>query len=278
MIVVRDKAALRAARAPLAGVGLVPTMGYLHEGHLSLVSRARTECGQAAVSIFVNPTQFGPGEDLSRYPRDLERDLAVLERAGAALVFVPEAAEIYPPGFATRIEVGPVAAPLEGAVRPGHFAGVATVVAKLINLVRPERVYFGQKDAQQCVVVRRMIRDLDLPVAMVVGETVREPDGLALSSRNAYLDPSQRARAPVLYRALSAGRACYESGERDAARLRAVMQGVLTEAGETAIDYVSVADAETLLECATVEGGALLSLAVRFGATRLIDNILLEAR
>jgi pantoate--beta-alanine ligase len=278
VIVVRDKAALREASASLAGVGLVPTMGYLHEGHLSLVSRARTECGQAAVSIFVNPTQFGPGEDLSRYPRDLDRDLAVLERAGAALVFVPEAAEIYPPGFATRIEVGPVAAPLEGAVRPGHFAGVATVVAKLINLVRPERVYFGQKDAQQCVVVRRMIRDLDLPVAMVVGETVREPDGLALSSRNAYLDPSQRARAPVLYRALSAGRACYESGERDAARLRAVMRAVLTEAGETAIDYVSVAVPESLLECATVEGGALLSLAVRFGTTRLIDNILLDAR
>ncbi len=275
MIVVRDRAALRAARPALPTLGLVPTMGFLHDGHLSLVARARAECGHAAVSIFVNPTQFAPGEDLARYPRDTPRDLALLERAGVDLVFLPEAAEMYPPGFSTRIEVGAIAEPLEGAVRPGHFAGVATVVAKLLNLVRPDRVYFGQKDAQQCAVVRRMIRDLDLPVEMVVGETVREPDGLALSSRNAYLDAGQRERAPVLYRALRAAGEAFQAGERDAGRLRQAMRDVLSAAGEAAIDYVSVADPDTLRECETVADGALLSLAVRFGDTRLIDNLVL---
>jgi pantoate--beta-alanine ligase len=273
VIVARSLAELRAARADLGTLGLVPTMGFLHEGHLSLVARGRDECRHVAVSIFVNPTQFGPDEDLARYPRSLDRDLALLERAGADLVFLPDHAEIYPAGFATRIEVGPIADPLEGAIRPGHFAGVATVVAKLFNLVRPDRAYFGQKDAQQCAVIATMVRDLDLPVRVVIGETVREPDGLALSSRNSYLDPIQRADAPVLYRALSAGRDAVEAGERDADALRVLMRTILTDSGQTAIDYVSVADPATLRELDRIGHAALLSLAVRFGRTRLIDNL-----
>lgn len=276
MIVVRTRAELHAARADLSRLGLVPTMGFLHAGHLSLVRRARDDNDAVAVSIFVNPTQFGPNEDLARYPRDLERDLQLLREAGTALVFVPDVSEIYPPGFASRIEVGPIAEPLEGAVRPGHFAGVATVVAKLVNLVRPEAIYFGQKDAQQCAVVRRMIRDLELPVRMVVGPTVREPDGLAMSSRNAYLDPEQRVRAAVLFRALEAARLHRAAGEQRAGVLRQAMAEVLADAGETAIDYLSVADGQTLRELEVVEPGALASLAVRIGGTRLLDNIMLD--
>jgi pantoate--beta-alanine ligase len=267
----------RRARAEYGTLGFVPTMGYLHEGHLSLVRRARDECGAVAVSIFVNPTQFAPHEDYNRYPRDLPRDLRLLEAEGVALVFVPEVAEMYPPGFATEVRVGGTDDRLEGAARPGHFVGVATVVCKLLNIVQPTRAYFGQKDAQQCVVVRQMARDLNLPVEIVVAPTVREADGLAMSSRNTYLTPEQRAAAPVLFRALSAARRRYESGERDAEALRRAMRAVLAEEPLVRPEYVSAADPLTLAELETVgERGALLSLAARLGSVRLIDNVLLE--
>ncbi|MET0553105.1 MAG: pantoate--beta-alanine ligase, partial [Vicinamibacteria bacterium] len=207
-------AGVRAWRSALAGdVGLVPTMGFLHEGHVSLVERARRENAHVAVSLFVNPTQFGPREDLAAYPRDLERDRGLLRAAGCDLLFVPTAAEMYPPGAGTFVDVGAVAEPLEGARRPGHFRGVATVVLKLLNIVQPARAYFGEKDAQQLAVIRAFVRDLDVPVAVVGCPTVREADGLAKSSRNSYLDADDRRAAPVLHRALSAARDAWERGE-----------------------------------------------------------------
>jgi pantoate--beta-alanine ligase len=278
MQVLNTIAELRAARAGISNLGLVPTMGYLHEGHLSLVARAKAECDAVAVSIFVNPTQFGPNEDLARYPRDLPRDLSLLDAAGADLVFTPEASEIYPPGFDTKVEVSGVTDVLEGAVRPGHFAGVATVVAKLFNIVQPTRAYFGQKDAQQSVVIRKMARDLNLPVEVVVAATVREPDGLALSSRNSYLTPPQRAVAPTIFRALSAARDLFNAGERDAEALREAMRRIITAEPQMQVDYVSVADPTTLHELTVVGRDALASMAVRLGATRLIDNMLLFNR
>jgi pantoate--beta-alanine ligase len=278
MKVLTTVAEMRAARTgpdKLGGdLGLVPTMGFLHEGHLSLVVRAKADCGAVAASIFVNPTQFGAGEDLARYPRDLPRDLALLAAAGVDLVFAPEPAEIYPPGFDATIEIGGVTEVLEGAVRPGHFAGVATVVAKLFNIVQPTRAYFGQKDAQQSVVIRKLVRDLNMPVEVVVAPTVREEDGLALSSRNSYLTAPERAAAPAIYRALLAAQARFQAGERDAEVLRQAMRDGL--AG-LAIDYVSVADADTLRELDRIEGPALASLAARLGTTRLIDNLMLGA-
>lgn len=281
MRVVVTRAELARARGELGGpagpLGLVPTMGFLHEGHLSLVRRAKAECGTAAASIFVNPTQFGPTEDLATYPRDLAADLAALEKAGCDLVWNPGVEEVYPPGFATYVDVGGITEVLEGAARPGHFRGVATVVAILLNAVRPTRAYFGQKDAQQTVVLRRMIEDLVLPVEMIVAPTVREPDGLAMSSRNNYLDPEQRAAAVVLYRALQATRAAWDGGEREGDRLRAAMTGVLASEPRADVDYVSIAHPRDLTELDTVDPavGALASLAVRIGATRLIDNELL---
>lgn len=266
---------LRSARRRFAALGLVPTMGFLHAGHISLVERARAECGAVAVSIFVNPTQFAAGEDLSRYPRDLPGDLATLERAGVDLVFTPGPAEIYPAGHASRVDVGPVAEPLEGARRPGHFAGVATVVAKLFNIVGPSRAYFGQKDAQQVAVIRRMARDLDMPVEVVVGATVREADGLALSSRNVYLSPAERAVAPVLFRALDRARRLFDAGERDADALRRAMRDTLAGEPAVAVDYVSAAGLGDLCEVGRAEAGTLLSLAARIGRTRLIDNVVL---
>jgi pantoate--beta-alanine ligase len=263
----------RQARGRFGALGFVPTMGFLHEGHLSLVRRARDECGAVAVSIFVNPTQFGPSEDFSRYPRDMDRDLALLREAGCDFVFTPGVAEMYPPGSVTMIEVSAVTEPLEGAIRPGHFRGVATVVAKLFNIVQPSRAYFGQKDAQQCVVIRRMARDLDMPLDVVICPTVREPDGLAMSSRNVYLAPDERRAAISLSRALNAAAALHAAGERDAAVLRAAMQAVLAAEPLAEVEYVSVADPETLAELEGVAAGALLSLAVRIGRTRLIDNI-----
>jgi pantoate--beta-alanine ligase len=273
---------LRAARAavgPGTRVGLVPTMGYLHAGHLSLVEQARNECDLVVVSIFVNPTQFGPNEDLSRYPRDEARDLQFLESAGVDWVFIPTPEEIYPPGFQTYVEVREVTTVLEGAARPGHFAGVATVVAKLFNLVQPGVAYFGQKDAQQVVVIRRMVRDLNFPVDLVVGMTIREPDGLALSSRNVYLDPIERQAALVLSRALGAAHDLWDAGERDGERLRAAMRAVLAAEPLAHPDYVSIADLDTLAELDAIPPGqgALASLAVRIGrGTRLIDNHILE--
>ena len=252
-------------------------MGFLHAGHLSLLQRARDDCGASAASIFVNPAQFGPNEDLSRYPRDVARDLDLLEHAGTSLVFVPDVEEIYPPGFACRIEVGEIGDLLEGAVRPGHFSGVATVVTKLFNIFQPTRAYFGQKDAQQSVVIRRLVRDLDLPVEIVVSPTVREADGVAMSSRNVYLTPLQREKAPILYRALRAASRRFDGGDRRAESLRSMIQTMLSDEKELSLDYVSVADPETLHELEGFFDSALLSLAARFGQTRLIDNVLLAA-
>jgi pantoate--beta-alanine ligase len=270
--VVRERAALLAARQSLTDpVGLVPTMGALHAGHRSLLERARADNSSVVSSIFVNPAQFGPGEDFERYPRDEAADLEAMGAAGVDLVFAPPVTEIYPDGFATRVEVGPLGDLLEGAIRPGHFAGVATVVTILLSLVRPERAYFGQKDGQQAVIVRRLVRDLGLPGEIVVVPTVREPDGLALSSRNRSLTPAERAAAPVLHRALTAAGAAYAAGERDAQRLRQLMQQELDTEPLARADYVSVADAETLAELERIERPALASLALRFSSARLID-------
>ncbi len=273
MKTVKTIAEFRAERARLPALGVVPTMGFLHEGHLSLVRRAKAECGAAAVTIFVNPTQFAPHEDFGRYPRALARDLELVEAAGADLVFTPEVGEIYLEGYDVRVEVGGVTERLEGEVRPIHFTGVATVVAKLFNITQPTRAYFGQKDAQHCVVIRKLVRDLNFGCEVVVCPTVREPDGLAMSSRNAYLDETQRKRAPVLYRALKAAEVRHAAGARSAEALRAAIHDVLAEVPEAGVDYVSVADPDTLEELDQVKNGALVSLAVRFGATRLIDNI-----
>lgn len=276
MQLVHTIAELRQARRELASpLGLVPSMGYLHQGHLSLVRRARRECRSVVVSIFVNPTQFGPGEDLARYPRDLERDLSLLESEGVDLVFAPEPDEMYPLGFQTYVVVEELTRLLDGTARPGHFRGVTTVVAKLFNQVQPERAYFGQKDAQQALVIQRMVADLNMPLEVVVCPTVREPDGLALSSRNTYLSPTERAAATVLSRALWAARDAYAAGERDAERLRQIMRAALAGEPLARIDYVSCADRRTLAELERIEDGALLSLAVFIGKTRLIDNLVL---
>ena len=270
--------AFRRARETVGELGLVPTMGFLHEGHLTLVERARAENSAVAATIFVNPTQFGPHEDLARYPRDLNRDLQMLERTGVDLVFVPDVTEMYPAGFSTSVEVEGITRVLEGAVRPGHFKGVATVVCKLFHIADAERAYFGQKDAQQAVVVRRMVRDLNMRTEIVVVPTVREHDGLARSSRNIHLSPEERAAAPVLYRALRAVEHAWNAGEREANRLRSTMRDVLMREPLAQVDYVSVADPETLDELADARDGALASLAVRIGHTRLIDNIVLPTR
>ena len=278
MHIITTIAEVRALRPHFGALGLVPTMGYLHEGHLSLVRQAKAECGAAAASIFVNPTQFGPNEDFASYPRDSERDLALLRAAGCDLVWMPPVEEIYPPDFSTFVVVENVTDRLEGARRPGHFRGVATVVAKLLNVVQPSRAYFGQKDAQQTVVIRQMARDLAIPSEIVVAPTVREADGLAMSSRNSYLEPAQRAAAPVLYRALSRAAQLVAAGERDAARLRTIMQAELSGEPLAQVDYVSVAHPQTLAELDHVgPDGALLSLAVRIGRTRLIDNVVVGA-
>jgi pantoate--beta-alanine ligase len=276
MMVVTTLQELDTSRALLdEPVGLVPTMGYLHEGHLSLVSRARSECRSVAASIFVNPTQFGPTEDLTKYPRDLERDLRELEAAGADVVWTPTPEIMYPPGYQTWVEVQQITQGLEGAQRPGHFRGVVTVVSKLFNAVRPAKAYFGQKDAQQAAVIRQMTRDLNFPIEIVVCPIVRESDGLAMSSRNVYLSPEQRRAAAVLYRALRAAEAAYKGGERLADALRDVMEKTLAEEPLAKVQYVSCADYDTLRELEKVTGKTLLSMAVFFGKTRLIDNTVL---
>jgi pantoate--beta-alanine ligase len=270
---------VRAWRSALAGdVGLVPTMGFLHEGHVSLVERARRENAHVVVSLFVNPTQFGPREDLGAYPRDLDRDRALLRDAGCDLLFAPAAAEMYPPGAATVVDVGAVAAPLEGERRPGHFRGVATVVLKLLNIAQPTRAYFGEKDAQQLAVIRALVRDLDVPVAVVGCPTVREADGLARSSRNSYLDADDRRAAPVLYRALSAARDAWHHGERDPDVLRGLMSLTLSHEPRARVDYVSAADPSSFRELTEATAGpVLLSMAVQVGRARLIDNVVLPA-
>jgi len=269
-------AEVRAARRSAAGsVGLVPTMGALHEGHLSLVREARKANDAVFVSIFVNPTQFGPNEDFASYPRYLDRDLELLGEEGVDFVFTPSAAEIYPESFDTWVEVRRVTERLEGASRPGHFIGVATIVLKLLNIVQPSRAYFGRKDAQQLVVVRKLVRDLDLDVEIVPVDTVREPDGLAMSSRNAYLNADERKAAVVLWKALTLAREMWTRGTRDAEAFRSRMRELIEEEQLARIDYVSVADPETLQELDRVQGKALVSLAVKIGCTRLIDNVTL---
>lgn len=266
----------RAARSRYPRLGLVPTMGFLHEGHLSLVRRAKEECGAVAVSIFVNPTQFAASEDFSTYPRDMERDLSLLREIQTDLVFTPTPAIVYPPGHDTGVEVGTVTGVLEGVVRPGHFRGVATVVCKLFNIVQPTKAYFGQKDAQQCVVIAKMARDLDMPLEVVVCRTVREADGLAMSSRNSYLKPDERRAATVLRRALAAAEARFAAGERSGETLRQAMRETLATEPMGSVEYVSIADRRSLKELGQVPAdGALASMAVRIGNTRLIDNVIL---
>jgi pantoate--beta-alanine ligase len=266
----------RAWRREADGLGLVPTMGYLHEGHLSLVRAAKRENTQAAVSIFVNPAQFGPAEDLARYPRDEARDLALLDAEGVDAVFAPPVEEMYPDGFSTYVTVEGLTQRLEGASRPAHFRGVTTVVARLFNIVQPDRAYFGQKDAQQLAVIRRMVRDLAMPVEVVAMPIVREPDGLAMSSRNVYLSPEERTAAHVLCLAVSLAERMFDESERDASRIRGAIEQLLRGEPLAQIDYVSVADAQTLDELDVIDRTALVSLAVRFGATRLIDNGMLR--
>jgi pantoate--beta-alanine ligase len=253
-------------------VGFVPTMGYLHAGHISLVKAARIDCASVVASIFVNPTQFGPNEDLARYPRDLPRDLALLEAARVDMLWSPTVEVMYPSGFQTWVEVEGLTRSLEGELRPGHFRGVTTVVAKLFNAVSPDKAYFGQKDAQQAAVVRRMVRDLDFPIEVVVCPIMREADGLAMSSRNVYLNPAERQAATVLFRALSAAKAAYESGERNAEKLRTLVREIVTAESLAKLQYISCADYDTLEELETVRAKALLSMAVLIGKTRLIDN------
>ncbi|WP_428674589.1 pantoate--beta-alanine ligase [Reyranella sp.] len=276
MQVIETIETFRAARSRYPRLGLVPTMGFLHEGHLSLVRRAREECGAVAVSIFVNPTQFAANEDFSTYPRNMERDLSMLREIQTDLVFTPTPAIVYPPGHDTGVEVGAVTGVLEGVVRPGHFRGVATVVCKLFNIVQPTKAYFGQKDAQQCVVIAKMARDLDMPLEVVVCPTVREADGLAMSSRNSYLKPDERRAATVLRRALAAAEARFSAGERSAETLRQAMRETLATEPMGSVEYVSIADRGSLKELGQVPAdGALASMAVRFGKTRLIDNVIL---
>ena len=273
MKVLRSRAELRAALAHSpAPIGLVPTMGWLHDGHRSLMQRARAEDRTTVVTIFVNPRQFNETSDYAQYPRNEARDLAICEQEHVDIVWAPSPDEVYPRGFDTTVSVGRLARPLEGAARPGHFDGVATVVAILFNLVRAEHAYFGQKDTQQVMVIRQMARDLAIGTEVIACPTVREPDGLALSSRNVHLTGDERAAATVLRRALLAARDRWEGGERSGDALRDTMWEAVTGEPLAVPDYVSVADAETLEELERVESRALLSLAVRFGATRLIDN------
>ena len=262
--------AREAAPRPL---GLVPTMGYLHAGHLALVKRAKEESATVVVSIFVNPTQFGPTEDLATYPRDMERDLALLEQERVDIVFAPPVEEMYPAGYSTYVEVEGITSRLEGKRRPEHFRGVATVVAKLFTIVRPDRSYFGQKDGQQLLVVRRLADDLNLCTEVVAVPTVREPDGLALSSRNMYLSEQERNAALVLSRALRRVEELWRGGERDGEALRHEMRGMVQAEPLAELDYVSVADMATLEELGTVDRPAMASLAVRIGKARLIDNV-----
>lgn len=277
MKIVETIAEMKSIRHSLTGsVGFVPTMGYLHEGHLTLVRLSRKANDFTIASIFVNPTQFGPNEDFDRYPRDYPRDFGLLEKENCDFVFLPAPKEMYPEGYNTWVEVNKVTDRLEGAIRPGHFKGVATVVAKLFNLVEPTSAYFGQKDAQQCVVVKKMVVDLNMNLEMIIVPTVRDPDGLAMSSRNVYLSSEERRQAPVLYKALSTAKLKWTYGERDANILRTTMIDLIKQSPLGKIEYISIADALTLSELEKAAPPAVISLAVKFGKTRLIDNILLE--
>ncbi|MBL8099591.1 MAG: pantoate--beta-alanine ligase [Anaerolineales bacterium] len=267
---------LRTKRLSLDGkVGLVPTMGYLHPGHLSLVSKAKEENDHVIVTIFVNPTQFGANEDLSKYPRDLDKDLELLKPLGVDIIWNPSAEIMYPSGYQTWVEVEALTNPLEGAMRPGHFKGVTTIVSKLFNATQPHKAYFGQKDAQQVAVIRRMTLDLNFPIEIVVCPTLREDDGLAMSSRNKYLNNDERKAATVLFRSLSEAKKIFESGERDAEKVRGKMKEVLASEPLANVQYVSCADFDSLEELNLIDSKALLSMAVFIGKTRLIDNFVL---
>lgn len=277
MLIAKSIAEMKAARMKNpSSVGFVPTMGYLHNGHLALVKQARAENSAVVVSIFVNPTQFGPTEDFKTYPRDTERDLAMLQKEKTDIVFMPSPEEMYPERFSSWIDVEKITDRLEGSYRPGHFRGVATVVAKLFNIVEPTRAYFGQKDAQQVLVIQKMVKDLNMNLAIVVSPTVREGDGLAMSSRNIYLNPQERQAATVLFKALTLAQSLWKKGERDAETVRRQMTSLISEEPLAKIEYVSIADAQTLEELPEIDRLALVSLAVKIGKTRLIDNILLE--
>lgn len=277
MQVVKTVADIRLWRHRLSGtVGFVPTMGYLHEGHLALVKQARVENSAVIVSIYVNPTQFGPREDFGAYPRDLDRDLESLRGGGVDVVFVPSDEEMYPPEFSSWVDVEKVTERLEGAARPGHFRGVATVVAKLFNIVKPSRAYFGQKDVQQVMVIKRMVADLNMGTEVVVVPTVRESDGLAMSSRNIYLSPKEHQAATTLFKALTLAQQLCRGGEKDAEKIRRRMNTLIQKEPLAQIDYVSIADAQTLEELNLLDRPAVASLAVRIGKTRLIDNMPLE--
>ncbi len=277
MKVVEKIAEMKRLRRELAEpVGFVPTMGYLHEGHLELVRRAKAENPSVAISIFVNPTQFGPREDFARYPRDVPRDLAMLEEVKTDIVFMPSVAEMYPPQFNGWVDVEKVTERLEGATRPGHFRGVATVCTKLFNIVQPTKAYFGQKDAQQVIVIRKMVADLNMNLEIVTCPTVREPDGLAMSSRNTYLSPKERKAAAVLYQALTLAQQLWSQGEKNAERMRQQMAALIQKQPLATIEYISIADAESLDELDKVTSPAVVLMAVKTGSTRLIDNIVLE--
>jgi pantoate--beta-alanine ligase len=276
MKVISTVAEFKEARRKIRGtVGFVPTMGYLHEGHLFLARRAKAENDVSVVSIFVNPTQFGPKEDFARYPRDPDRDLALLEKERTDLVLMPPVEEMYPPGISTWVDVEGVTKRLEGAARPGHFRGVATVVAKLFNIVEPSKAYFGQKDAQQVVVIQKMVTDLNMNLEVVVVPTLREPDGLAMSSRNVYLSPEERQAAVVLWRSMNLVKGLWQKGERNAEKIRNEMVALIKKEPLARIDYVSIADPRTLEELTQIKGPALISMAVYVGKTRLIDNMTL---
>ena len=277
MKIIESIAEMKSIRQSLKGsIGFVPTMGYLHEGHLTLVRLSHLANNFTVASIFVNPTQFGPNEDFDRYPRDYPRDFAMLEKENCDFIFLPAPKDMYPDGYNTWVEVNKVTDRLEGAIRPGHFKGVATVVAKLFNIVEPTRSYFGQKDAQQCVVVKKMIADLNMNLEMIIVPTVREPDGLAMSSRNVYLSLEERQQAPVLFRALSTAHVMWAEGERDSNRLKTAVVDLIKQKPLGNIEYVSIADVLTLRELEKANAPAVISIAVKFGKTRLIDNILLE--
>jgi pantoate--beta-alanine ligase len=277
MQIAKTIAEMKALRMKSFGsVGFVPTMGYLHDGHLALVKQARDENSVIVVSIFVNPTQFGPKEDFRTYPRDTERDLALLEKERTDIVFMPSDKEMYPEGYRSWVEVEKVTDRLEGSCRPGHFRGVATVVAKLFNIVEPTRAYFGQKDAQQALVIKKMVVDLNMNLEVIAAPTVRENDGLAMSSRNVYLNHQERQAATVLFKALTLARNLWEKGERNAETIRQKMTSLISKEPLAKIEYVSIADAQTLEELSEMDRPALASLAVRIGKTRLIDNVVLE--
>ena len=277
MEIIKTIAEMRRLRSSLAEpLGFVPTMGFLHQGHLALIRQAKEGNASVAVSIFVNPTQFAPGEDYERYPRDIQNDLAELEKIGIDVVFTPSRSEMYPHGFSSRVEVDRLTSRLEGAARPGHFSGVTTIVARLFNIIRPTRAYFGQKDAQQVAVIKKMVSDLNMDTKIISLPTVREPDGLAMSSRNSYLNPKERQAALILYQSLMLAKKLYRQGEEDAAKLRGEMVRFIRKEPLATIDYVAITDALTLEELESVKPPALVSLAVKIGETRLIDNIVLE--